>query len=120
MSKLVSLALGGLVIAGALAAPAQSHAQVQFPGLPGQPVAITGCLYRSNFGNRCLLIRDINTGVSYQINSAVPLANPMLRRAITLTGLTAPIFDTCMAGPVLQNIRWRYAPRLCPPLAPAQ
>jgi hypothetical protein len=96
-------ALGGALLANA--------ADAQQPPPAAKTVHILGCV--STGVERCLIIRDIRNGQTYQINAANPL--PPLGTAVHLTGTIANIVDFCQQGPVLNNIKWSSTPLLCPP-----
>ena len=102
----------GLLFAAALAGVLLTNAaDAQQPLPPAKTVNILGCV--SKGVELCLIIRDIRSGQTYQINAANP--PPPLGSAVHLTGTIATVVDFCQQGPVLTNIKWRSTPLLCPP-----
>jgi hypothetical protein len=93
-------ALAGLLLTNA--------ADAQQPP-PAKTVNVLGCV--SKGVELCLIIRDIRSHKTYQINAANP--PPPQGPVVHLTGTIATIIDFCQQGPVLNNIKWNATPLRC-------
>jgi|HubBroStandDraft_4_1064222.scaffolds.fasta_scaffold685399_2 hypothetical protein len=102
------LLFAAAALTGALLANA---ADAQQPPPAAKTVHILGCV--SKGVELCLIIKDIRSGQTYQINAANP--PPPLGSTVHLTGTIATVVDFCQQGPVLTNIKWRSTPLICPP-----
>lgn len=78
----------------------------------------------------CLILSTAN-GKSYQINAApaksdppgTPAAKPDPSRRLQITvdaEIDSGAVDTCLQGPILKNIDWRYSKQSCPLNAPSK
>ena len=84
-------------------------ADAQQPLPPAKKVNILGCV--SKGVELCLIIRDIRSGKTYQINAANP--PPPQGPVVHLTGTIVTVIDFCQQGPVLTNIKWDETPLRC-------
>ena len=77
---------------------------------PAKTVNILGCV--SEGVEFCLIIRDIRSRKTYQINAAIP--PPPQGPVVQLTGTVVTVVDFCQQGPILNNIQWNATPLRCP------
>jgi hypothetical protein len=102
---------GLLFAAAALAGVLLTNAADAQQPPPAKNVNILGCV--SKGVELCLIIGDIKSGKTYQINAANP--PPPQGSVVHLTGTIATVVDFCQQGPVLNNIKWNATPLHCPP-----
>lgn len=96
-------ALAGMLLTNA--------ADAQQPPPPAKTVNILGCV--SKGVELCLIITDIRSSKTYQINAANP--PPPQGRVVHLTAKIATVVDFCQQGPVLNDVKWSYTPLRCRP-----
>ena len=81
-------------------------------GAADQTVSVLGCVSRG-VESGCLVIKDRQTGRTYQINAANPRPDPGQNLVVQLQGKVTPGFDSCMQGPILTGITWSYTKMRC-------
>lgn len=77
----------------------------------GEQVAFRGCPIRVDLGGGCITVKSDN-GVTYELYSSGPLPDPGRRLIVEGTG-TPGGASTCMAGTVLNNVKWQYTKAKC-------
>jgi hypothetical protein len=104
-----SLLFAAAALAGCMVTSSASAAQPA----SGQTVNIFGCVSQGvEFG--CLIIKNLVTGKTYQINSANPPPDPAKKWLVHLTGKVSSAITFCQQGPPLTDIKWQYVKIHCP------
>ncbi len=78
-------------------------------------VNILGCVSHG-VENGCLVIKDRETGKTYQIDAANPKPDPGQSLVVELKGeISEGAVDFCQQGPILTAIQWTYRKMRCAP-----
>jgi len=84
-----------------------ANAQMAWP-TPGQKVSLYACL--SVAPPKCIIARDIKTGMIYNVTAAKPKVLPLVAR---VTGVLTSQVSFC-PGPILKPVWIRYTKMRCP------